>query len=90
MNFNFHRNHFLLYNIAFWGFIFLSLIVAIAPAFQASMTPPTPGLRPLTPVEERGRQLYVAEGCSYCHTQQVRPLVHDRVYGRPSAPGDFA
>jgi cytochrome c oxidase cbb3-type subunit 2 len=90
MNFDFHRNHFLLYNIAFWGFIFLSLIVAIVPAFQAARTPPTPGLQPLTPEEARGRELYVAEGCSYCHTQQVRPLLHDRVYGRPSAPGDFA
>ena len=90
MNFNFHRNHFLLYNMAFWGFIFLSSIVAIVPAFDASRTQPTPGLQPLTPVEARGRELYVSEGCSYCHTQQVRPLLHDRVYGRPSAPGDFA
>jgi cytochrome c oxidase cbb3-type subunit 2 len=90
MNFDFHRNHFLLYNMAFWGFIFLSLIVAITPAFQASRTHPTPGLQPLTPEEARGRDLYVAEGCSYCHTQQVRPLLHDRPYGRPSAPGDFA
>jgi cytochrome c oxidase cbb3-type subunit II len=32
----------------------------------------------------------VANGCSYCHTQQVRPLPQDKVFGRPSAPGDFA
>jgi cytochrome c oxidase cbb3-type subunit 2 len=31
----------------------------------------------------------VASGCSYCHTQQVRPLQQDKVFGRPSAPGDF-
>jgi cytochrome c oxidase cbb3-type subunit 2 len=31
----------------------------------------------------------VASGCSYCHTQQVRPLPQDAVFGRPSAPGDF-
>jgi len=89
MSLDFHRNHFLLFNMAFWGFVFLSLIVAIVPAFQASRTPPTPGLQPLTPEEQRGRELYVAEGCSYCHTQQVRPLLEDRPYGRPSAPGDF-
>ena len=34
--------------------------------------------------------MYVANGCSYCHTQQVRPLDQDKVFGRPSAPGDFA
>jgi len=33
--------------------------------------------------------VYVANGCSYCHTQQVRPLDEDKVFGRPSAPGDF-
>src|SRR6185437_152815 len=27
--------------------------------------------------------------CGYCHTQQVRPLREDEVFGRPSAPGDF-
>ena len=33
--------------------------------------------------------MYVANGCSYCHTQQVRPLDEDKVFGRPSAAGDF-
>ncbi len=39
--------------------------------------------------EAQGRDVYVANGCSYCHTQQVRPLDQDKVFGRPSAPGDF-
>ncbi len=40
--------------------------------------------------EARGRDVYVGEGCSYCHTQQVRPLEQDRVWGRPSTRGDYA
>jgi len=86
---DFHRNHFLLYNTSFWGFVALSLLIGVGPAIQTQQTPPTPGLRPLTPIEDRGRAIYVSEGCSYCHTQQVRPLDNDRPYGRPSAPGDF-
>ena len=78
MMFDFHKNHFLLYNTAFWGFIALTLIIAIGPAVQTRQIPPTPGLNQLTPEEARGRALFVAEGCSYCHTQQVRPLAGDR------------
>jgi cytochrome c oxidase cbb3-type subunit 2 len=36
------------------------------------------------------RTIHVSEGCAYCHTQQIRPLPADTVFGRPSAPGDFA
>jgi cytochrome c oxidase cbb3-type subunit 2 len=86
---DFHRNHFLLFSMAFWVFIALSLVVGVGPAIEALHTPPTPDLKPLTAEERRGRSLYVAEGCSYCHSQQVRPLPEDRFYGRPSAPGDF-
>ena len=45
---------------------------------------------PLTALQAEGREVYVANGCSYCHTQQVRPLPQDKIFGRPSAPGDFA
>ncbi len=90
MKLDFHRNHFLLYNTAFWGFLVLSLIIAVGPAFRAMQTPPTPGLAELMPEEQRGRDVYVREGCSYCHSQQVRPLEMDLPYGRPSAAGDFA
>lgn len=47
----------------------------------------------------RGRQIYVREGCWYCHTQQVRPwkieggkiigVVADGDLGRPSDPRDY-
>jgi cytochrome c oxidase cbb3-type subunit 2 len=53
-------------------------------------TQPLPGAAAPTPLESEGLKIYVAEGCVYCHTQQVRPLEMDNVWGRPSAPGDYA
>jgi cytochrome c oxidase cbb3-type subunit 2 len=64
--------------------------MGVWPGIELSATPPGPGVEPLTALQVEGRRVYVANGCSYCHTQQVRPLVQDKIFGRPSAPGDFA
>jgi cytochrome c oxidase cbb3-type subunit 1 len=37
-----------------------------------------------------GADLYVTEGCVYCHTQQVRPIIADVGLGAVSVPGDYA
>ena len=71
-------------------YLVLALMMAVIPGYQLSRTPPGPHVVPLTPLEAEGREVYVANGCSYCHTQQVRPLAQDHVFGRASAPGDFA
>lgn len=71
-------------------FVGLAILMAVLPGIWLSKVPPTPGLKPLTPLEARGRDVYVSEGCFYCHTQQVRPLSGDKPFGRPSAPGDYA
>jgi cytochrome c oxidase cbb3-type subunit 2 len=63
--------------------------MGVLPGIKLSNTPPGPGVNPLTALQAEGRAVYVASGCSYCHTQQVRPLQQDKVFGRPSAPGDF-
>jgi cytochrome c oxidase cbb3-type subunit 2 len=77
--------------VVFFGFIGLTLIVTIFPALWVQdHNIPLPGSRPLTDQEQRGLNVYVAEGCLYCHTQQVRPLAVDAPFGRPSAPGDYA
>ncbi|HEX6017108.1 MAG TPA: cbb3-type cytochrome c oxidase subunit II [Burkholderiaceae bacterium] len=68
----------------------LATLMGVLPGIELSRTPAGPGVVPLTPLEAAGRDVYVASGCSYCHTQQVRPLAQDKVFGRPSAPGDFA
>ncbi len=41
-------------------------------------------------VEFAGRDIYVAEGCWYCHTQQVRAIVTDVGLGPVSLSGDYA
>jgi cytochrome c oxidase cbb3-type subunit 2 len=68
----------------------LAIIMGVIPGIVLSRTPPTPGLEPLTPAQERGREIYVSEGCAYCHSQNVRPLRQDLVFGRPSVAGDYA
>jgi cytochrome c oxidase cbb3-type subunit 2 len=91
MKLNFHENHRLLFGVVFFGFIILTVGIAVGPAdFVRINNKPLPGSRPLTPQEKRGLAIFLSEGCSYCHTQQVRPLDVDTPFGRPSAPGDYA
>jgi cytochrome c oxidase cbb3-type subunit 2 len=71
-------------------FLTLALCMGVFPGIELSRIPAGPGVKPLSPLQAEGREIYVANGCSYCHTQQVRPLPQDKVFGRPSAPGDFA
>ncbi len=72
------------------GYAVLAVMMGVLPGIVLSRTPPGPGVVPLTDIQVEGRQVYIANGCSYCHTQQVRPLPQDKAFGRPSAPGDFA
>lgn len=67
----------------------LAWMMGVMPGIELSNVPAGPGVAPLTALESEGREVYVANGCSYCHTQQVRPLNQDKVFGRPSAPSDF-
>ena len=50
-------------------------LVEIAPLFYLSSTiERVDGMRPYTPLELAGREIYVREGCYNCHSQMVRPL----------------
>lgn len=71
-------------------YVLIVLLIAVIPAIDLAQTPPGPGVKPLTPLEAEGRQVFASNGCDYCHTMQVRPLPEDKPFGRPSAPGDFA
>lgn len=71
-------------------YIVIVLLIAVGPAIDLSRTPAGPGVEPLTQLQAEGREVFAGNGCGYCHTQQVRPLPEDQVFGRPSAPGDFA
>ena len=91
MRLDFHKDHRLLFGMIFGGFVALALGIAVGPALWVNdHNPPLPGSTPLTPDQAQGLAVYVSEGCPYCHTQQVRPLVQDRAFGRPSVPADYA
>jgi cbb3-type cytochrome oxidase cytochrome c subunit len=40
---------------------------------QNVMTEPVEGLKPLTPLQLEGRDIYIREGCHVCHSQMIRP-----------------
>ena len=50
-------------------------IVEIAPLFWVESTiEEVEGVRPYTPLELAGRDIYISEGCYSCHSQMIRPL----------------
>ena len=50
-------------------------LVEIAPLFWLQSTvEKVDGVRPYTPLELAGRDIYIREGCYVCHSQMVRPL----------------
>ena len=50
-------------------------LVEIAPLFYLKSTiEKVDGMRPYTPLELAGRNIYVREGCYHCHSQMIRPL----------------
>lgn len=50
-------------------------LVEISPLFYLESTiEKVKGVRPYTPLEQAGRDIYVREGCYLCHSQMIRPL----------------
>ncbi|NVJ98174.1 MAG: cytochrome-c oxidase, cbb3-type subunit II [Alphaproteobacteria bacterium] len=50
-------------------------IIEIVPLFRMETTiEPVKGVRPYTPLELAGYNIYLREGCYNCHSQQIRPL----------------
>ena len=66
-------------------------IVEIVPLFfQRSTTQPIEGLKPYTPLQLAGRDIYMREGCYNCHSQMVRPFRSEALrYGQHSLAGEF-
>ncbi|MCD8496722.1 MAG: cytochrome-c oxidase, cbb3-type subunit II [Alphaproteobacteria bacterium] len=61
-------------------------IIEIIPLFrQETVIEPVQGVRPYTPLELAGYNIYIREGCYNCHSQQIRPLRDEVVrYGHYS------
>ena len=66
-------------------------LVEIVPlSFSRSVTEPVAGLKPYTPLQLTGRDVYIREGCYNCHSQMVRPFRAEvERYGHYSVAGEF-
>lgn len=89
---DFYNNHKLLFFTALLFFLFLTLNIAILPAINdMQVYKPLPDAKPLTKDELAGKMIYIENGCIACHTQQVREVDMDKVFGsRPSISSDYA
>jgi cytochrome c oxidase cbb3-type subunit 2 len=66
-------------------------LVQIVPLFfMYSTTQPVKGLKPYTPLQLVGRDIYIREGCYGCHSQMIRPFrAETERYGHYSLAGEF-
>ncbi|MBR7628871.1 MAG: cytochrome-c oxidase, cbb3-type subunit II [Aeromonas popoffii] len=75
------------------GIIFaisLGGLVEITPLFfQKQTTEPVEGLLPYSALQMEGRDIFIREGCSVCHSQMIRPLRAEiERYGHYSVAGE--
>lgn len=89
---DFFNDHKKLFCTALLLFLFLTLIVAIMPAFtNEQKNKRLPGATAMSEEAVKGKAIFVANGCVACHTQQVRNVEMDKVWGkRPSVAADYA
>lgn len=65
------------------------LVQVLPSIFQDSLQTPTANTRPYPAAELVGRDIYIREACSVCHSQQVRPLLAEvKRYGPYSRAGE--
>ena len=91
---NWHRNWEAL-PLTFTIWTVLAVVVAslfeIVPTFLIRSNVPTiEAVKPYSPLELAGRDIYIAEGCYNCHSQMIRPIRSETVrYGEYSKAGEF-
>ena len=57
---------------------------------QKVVTEPIDGLKPLSPLQLEGRDIYIREGCNVCHSQMIRPLRAEvERYGHYTVAGEL-
>jgi cytochrome c oxidase cbb3-type subunit I/II len=80
--------------IKFTVFVLIAVVVAslfeIIPEFLIRSNVPTiSSVKPYTPLELAGRDIYLSEGCYNCHSQMIRPILAEtKRYGEYSKPGE--
>ncbi|MEO1476883.1 MAG: cytochrome-c oxidase, cbb3-type subunit II, partial [Pseudomonadota bacterium] len=69
------ERHSLLLTIGILVVVSIGGIIQMAPLMYMDNTiEKVDGMRPYTPLELAGRDIYIREGCYVCHSQMVRPL----------------
>lgn len=88
----FFNDHKRLFRTAFLLFAVLTLLVAVMPALNNQKNNrPLPGAVPLSADAVKGKNIFIANGCVACHTQQVRNVDMDKQWGsRPGVAADYA
>jgi cytochrome c oxidase cbb3-type subunit I/II len=67
-----------------------SLFEIIPTIVAGTNEPRIASVKPYTPLELYGRDIYLREGCYNCHSQMIRPFVDEVVrFGEYSKPGEF-
>ncbi len=71
--------------------ILIGGIVEMVPTFLVKTNIPTiSSVKPYTPLELQGRDIYIREGCYTCHSQMIRPFRSETErYGEYSKAGEF-
>ncbi|UEG50088.1 cytochrome-c oxidase, cbb3-type subunit I [Ferruginibacter lapsinanis] len=71
--------------------ILIGGIIELVPTFMVKSNVPTiSSVKPYTPLELQGRDIYVREGCYVCHSQMIRPFRSETErYGEYSKAGEF-
>ncbi|HYK76091.1 MAG TPA: cbb3-type cytochrome c oxidase subunit II [Daejeonella sp.] len=89
---NFFNDHKRLFITALALFLFLTLLVAIMPAlYNQANNQPLPGAEALSEDATAGKAVFIANGCVACHSQQVRNVDMDKIWGeRPGVAADYA
>ena len=65
-------------------------VMMVYPMFAPEMHPKMANLKPYTALQLAGRDVYIENGCYYCHSQMIRPLKSDVMrYGEYSKLGEF-
>ncbi|SMO45345.1 cytochrome-c oxidase, cbb3-type subunit I [Gracilimonas mengyeensis] len=66
------------------------VIEYVPTALVDSNVPTIASVKPYTPLEVEGRDIYIAEGCNNCHSQMIRPFRSETErYGEYSKAGEF-
>ena len=79
------------------GMVMLSVATSalvVLPYLLVRDAKPVAGLKPYTSAQLRGREVYISNGCVYCHSQQPRAKEFapdtQRGWGRPTVAVDYA